>query len=79
MSDLYKTWVETGGDLKALYDAAIEKYEGEVKGFQIMLRREELSEHNDFVKRRNREIWEKSLRKARYALTRTKNLRKKLE
>ena len=64
--------------LIALYDKDIEKYEGEVKGNEIMLRREELSEHNDFVKRRNKEIWQSSLRRARYNLTRAKNLRNKL-
>lgn len=65
-------------DLVKLYDTYIEKYEGEIKGFQIMLRMEELSEHNNDVKKKNCEIWKKSIRKSKYNLTRTRNLKNKL-
>lgn len=64
--------------IMAIYDAAIQKYEGEVKGFQIMLRREELSGHSAHVKRHNIDMWKAEIRKAKYNLTRTRNLRKAL-
>lgn len=77
MKDIWEVWKENE-NVDLVYDTAIAKYEGEIKGFQIMLRREELSEHSDFVKRRNCEIWKKSIRKAKWNLTRTKTLKNEI-
>jgi len=75
--DIYQA-VRRGANIKEIYEIAIAKYEGEVKGFTIMIRQEELSEHSEYVKERNIEILRKELRKAKYSLTRTKNLLKEL-
>jgi len=58
------------------YKKWIEKYEGEIKGFQIMIRQEELNQHSKYIKQKNIEGWKRDLRKARYNLTRTKTLAK---
>jgi hypothetical protein len=63
-------------NLITVYDAFINKYEGEVKGFQIMMRREELSGLSEATKKHNIGIWKQALRRARWNLTRAKNLRK---
>jgi len=75
--DIYQA-VRRGASVKEIYEIAISKYEGEVKGFTIMIRQEELSDHSEHVKERNIDILKKELRKAKYSLTRTKNLLKAL-
>ncbi len=58
-------------DVAAIYDKAIERYESEVKGFEIMLRREELKEGlSRYVREKNIDIWKSNLRQARWNLTR---------
>ena len=77
-TDLYQAFKQ-GATPKELYDFAIKKYEGEVKGFQILLIQEaELSGIEESVKKQNIAVWKKELRKAKYNLTRAKNLRKAL-
>jgi len=62
-----------------IYDAAISKYEGEVKGFTLMLENEERrNEYANHIKIINIELWKKDIRRAKYNLTRVKNLRKKV-
>ena len=63
---------------KDLLLKSIQKYEGEVKGFEIMLRREELKEGNisEYARKRNMDVWKKDLRRARWNLTRCKTLLK---
>ena len=75
--DIYQA-IRRGASVKEIYEIAISKYEGEVKGFTIMIRQEELSDHSEYVKKRNIEVLKKELRKAKYSLTRTKNLQKEL-
>jgi hypothetical protein len=65
--------------LKTMYDAAISKYEGEVKGWQIMIRREQLSTHSEVAKQDNIDMLKRELRKLKWNLTRVKNLRKELD
>ena len=77
--DLYQAFKQ-GATPKELYDIAIKKYEGEVKGFQIMLIQEaELSGIEESVKIKNIASWKKMIRQAKYNLTRARNLRKALE
>ena len=62
-----------------IYDAAIVKYEGEVKGFTLMREREErCNKYAEYIKVINIELWKKEIRQAKYNLTRVKNLRKKV-
>jgi hypothetical protein len=80
----YQSWKSTDGlpdkeRLRQLYENQIVKYEGEVKGFQIMIRREELSEHHWQTKRDNINSLKSELHKARYNLTRTKTLLSNLD
>lgn len=82
--DAYQSWKSTEGlsekeRLRQLYENQIVKYEGEVKGFQIMIRREELSQHHWQTKRDNINNWKSALHKARYNLTRTKTLLRNLD
>lgn len=75
----YESWKNTEGlsdkdRIRKLYEHQIVKYEGEVKGLQIMIRREELSEHHWQTKRDNIYGFKNELRKAKYNLTRTKTL-----
>lgn len=75
----YELWKSTEGltekdRLRKLYEHQMVKYEGEVKGLQIMIRREELSERHWLTKRDNIDGFKKALHKARYNLTRTKTL-----
>lgn len=74
-TDLYQAF-KRGATPKELYDIAIEKYEGEVKGFQIMLQRAESSIFAESVKNQNIAVWKKEIRKAKYNLTRARNLRR---
>ena len=72
--------VMAGATPKEIYDIAIEKYEGEVKGYQIMLQREEELNHvSEFTRKQYITMWKKEIRKSKYNLTRVRNLRKALE
>jgi len=82
--DAYQLFKSTEGfsekeRTRKLYEHQIVKYEGEVKGFQIMIRREELSEHHWQTKRDNINSLKSELRKARYNFTRTKTLLSNLD
>ena len=65
--------------LRALYEHWILKCEAEIRGFQTMIQREELSEHHWQTKRDNIDIWKSDVRKAKYHLTRTNTLLKNLD
>jgi hypothetical protein len=82
--DAYQLFKSTEGlsekeRTRKLYEHQIVKYEGEVKGFQIMIRREELSEHHWQTKLDNINSLKSELRKARYNFTRTKTLLSNLD
>jgi len=75
MKNVFEVWKNTRS-VSAVFDASIEQYEGEIKGYQIMIRREELSEHSPHIKQQNINGLKKQLRQAKYNLTRVRNLKK---
>lgn len=77
--NLYTEYKQCNGDIRTFYKKCIEKYEGEVKGYSIMISQEELSQHSNYVKKCNIDMLKNNLRQAKYNLTRIKTLLKKLD
>ncbi len=63
----------TKPEILKLFDTELAKYEGEVKGYELMLKKEEASNINEQIKQQNIAKWRNDLRRARYTLTTTKN------
>jgi hypothetical protein len=75
MKDLYQTWTETR-NITTVYDVAIEKYSGEIKGLEWQISQEKYKPWRDSVKEYNVSILKKELRKTKTKLTKLLKLRK---